>query len=238
MTMPEKLAVLAYHKVGEPPLGASSTWFYASEATFTAQLSVLHDEGWAALDLPTFIRSLRQPDARPDRSVLLTFDDGYRSTTEVAKNVLQKFGFPAVVFVPTDLIGKTNRFDREVEPEEAICDWADLRALEDAGISVESHGASHRKFSELSAAERREELVRSKRELEAKLGRRASAFAFPYGDSGSDGESTRRELAEAGYEVGFLYGGGPISWPTDDFFQLPRIAVGPDTDLRTELGAH
>ncbi len=137
--------------MGEPPLGASSTWFYASEATFTAQLSVLHDEGWAALDLPTFIRSLRQPNARPDRSVLLTFDDGYRSTTEVAKNVLQKFGFPAVVFVPTDLIGKTNRFDREVEPEEAICDWSDLRALEDAGIRVESHGASHRRFSQLSA---------------------------------------------------------------------------------------
>jgi len=124
----------------------------------------------------------------------------------VAKNVLKKFGFPAVVFVPTDLIGKTNRFDREVEPEEAICDWSDLRALEDAGIRVESHGASHRKFSQLSAAERPEELVRSKRELEAKLGRRVSAFAFPYGDSGSDGESTRRELAEAGYEVGFLYG--------------------------------
>jgi peptidoglycan/xylan/chitin deacetylase (PgdA/CDA1 family) len=236
--MPKKLAVLAYHKVGEPPLGASSTWFYASEATFTAQLSVLHDEGWAALDLPTFIRGLRHPNARPDRSVLLTFDDGYRSMAEMAKDVLQRFGFPGVVFVPTDFIGKTNSFDREVEPEEAICDWSDLRALEEAGIHVESHGASHRKFSALNAAERREELVRSKRVLEAKLGRRVSAFAFPYGDSGTDGESTRRELAEAGYEVAFLYGGGAISCPTDDFFQLPRIAVGPDTDLRTELGAN
>jgi peptidoglycan/xylan/chitin deacetylase (PgdA/CDA1 family) len=177
-------------------------------------------------------------DARSDRSFLLTLDDGCRFTTEVAKNVLQKFGFPAVVFVPTDLIGKTNRFDREVEPEEEVCDWSDLRALEDAGIPVESHGASHRTFSELNAAERRKELARSKRELEAKLGRRVSTFAFPCGDGGSDRESTRRELAEAGYEVAFLYGGGAISWPTDDFFQLPRIAVGPDTDLRTELGAH
>jgi hypothetical protein len=74
--------------------------------------------------------------------------------------------------------------------------------------------------------------------LEAKLGRRVSAFAFPYGDSGTDGESIRRELAEAGYEAAFLYGGGAISCRTHDFFQLPRIAVGPDTDLRTELGAH
>jgi peptidoglycan/xylan/chitin deacetylase (PgdA/CDA1 family) len=217
--------VLAYHKVGEPPVGASSIWFYTSESTFTAQLSVLYDEGWAVPDLPTFIRGLRPPNARPDRTVLLTFDDSYRSMAEMAEDVLEKFGSPGVVFVPTDLIRKTNSFD-----------WSDLWALEEPGILVESHGASHRKFSELNAAERREELVRSKRLLEAKLGCRVSAFAFPYGDSGTDGESTRRELTEAGYEAAFLYGGGAISRPTDDFFQLPRTAVGPDT--RTELGAH
>jgi peptidoglycan/xylan/chitin deacetylase (PgdA/CDA1 family) len=99
-----------------------------------------------ALDLLTFIRGPRQPNAQPDRSVLLTFDDGYRSMTDMSIDVLQQFGFPGVVFVPTDFIGKTNSFDREVEPEEAICDWSDLRALEEAGIHVESHGASASKI--------------------------------------------------------------------------------------------
>ena len=48
---------------------------------------------------------------------------------EVALPILKRFDAPAVMFVPTDYIGRRNTFDAGVEPDEAICDWEDLRAL-------------------------------------------------------------------------------------------------------------
>ena len=65
---------------------------------------------------------------------------------EVALPILKRFDAPAVMFVPTDYIGRRNTFDAGVEPDEAICDWEDLRALADQGVSIQSHASSHRRF--------------------------------------------------------------------------------------------
>jgi peptidoglycan/xylan/chitin deacetylase (PgdA/CDA1 family) len=171
----------------------------------------------------------------PERSALLTFDDGCRSIRREALRCLRRFGYPAVAFVPTEYIGKTNSFDEGVEPEEPICDWDDLREIDRAGISVQSHSASHRRFSELDDASLYEELARPKAALEPALGKVVSAFAYPYGDSGSPAAAIGEKLAASGYRVAFGYGGGVIRLPVGNRFHLPRVAVGPDTDLKQEL---
>ena len=241
------LAILGFHKIGEPPPGGWETWFFIAEATFAGQLSYLRDNDWQVIDVETFIRGLTAPETLPERAALLTFDDGYRSMRTVALPWLLRFGYPAVLFVPTDYIGGRNTFDA-AEPEEALCHWDDLRELERQGISVQSHGASHRPFSGLGLAEQEEELRRSKATLEAGLGKRVEAFSYPYGDDGvssypyrHDGASSqvlrkvREALKRAGYAAACLYGGDPIRLPADEPYRLARIAIGPDTDLRAEL---
>lgn len=166
------LAILSFHKIGQPPPGGWETWFYIPEATFVGCLSYLQENNWQVLDLAAFLRGLTTPDSLPKRSALLTFDDGYRSMLTSALPLLLKFGYPAVLFVPTDFVGGRNSFDADCEPEEAICDWDDLRQLERWGVSVQPHGASHRRFSKLNLAQQEEELHRSKATLEAGLGKR------------------------------------------------------------------
>jgi peptidoglycan/xylan/chitin deacetylase (PgdA/CDA1 family) len=229
-----KLAVLAYHKVGPPP-GACESWFYVSEATFRAQLQVLADGGWAVLDISAFERALDDPDGLPERAALITFDDGYRSNLEIAVPCLEHFGFPAVVFVPTAFIGGTNEFDSHVEPEEPILGWSGLLEMERRRVAVQSHGVSHRAFSQLEARELRAEAGQSKRMLEEGLSRPVRLFSFPYGDEGAQPLDTAALLAEAGYRAAFLYGGGATSWPAVNRFALPRIPMGPDTDLAAAL---
>jgi peptidoglycan/xylan/chitin deacetylase (PgdA/CDA1 family) len=229
------LVVLSYHKIGSPPSGRRPTWFYIPKAIFLEQLTVLQEMGWHVLDLDGFYRGLERPGDLPERSALLTFDDACRSIRGVALRCLQRFGYPAVAFVPTDYIGKTNSFDEAVEPEEPICDWNDLREIHRAGISVQSHGASHRRLSELNDAEVYDELARSKATLERGLGGSVTAFAYAYGDSGIDLAAMGKRLAANGYRAGFRYGGGVIRLPPGDRFHLPRLAVGPDTNLRQEL---
>ncbi|HYP20975.1 MAG TPA: polysaccharide deacetylase family protein [Chloroflexia bacterium] len=229
------LAVLGFHKVGAPPPGGWDTWFYVPETTFVGYLTYLREHGWEAIGVESLLRGLPEPGSLPSRSVLITFDDGYRSLLEVAVPHLLRFGYPATLFVPTDFIGGSNLFDEGVEPEEAICDWADLRELTRLGISVQSHGAAHRPFSTLNPAEQRAELEKSKAALEHGLGEAVELFSYPYGDAGPDADATRRALAEAGYKAACLYGGGPNRLPTSNPYRLARLAMGPDTDLHALL---
>jgi peptidoglycan/xylan/chitin deacetylase (PgdA/CDA1 family) len=245
-----ELTILSFHKIGEPSASSwgITSWFYIPEATFAGYLSYLHEEGWQVIDLAAFLRGLVAPNSLPERAVLLTFDDGYRSMLTVVLPWLLRFGYPAVLFVPSDFVGGSNTFDANIEPEEAICDWDELRELERQGVSVQSHGASHRAFSYLALAEQEEELRRSKSTLEAGLGKTAEVFSYPYGDDGvssypygDDGASSqvlrrvRETLKRAGYRAACLYGGGPTSLPAADPYRLTRLAVGPDTDLHEEL---
>jgi peptidoglycan/xylan/chitin deacetylase (PgdA/CDA1 family) len=227
----KSVAVLGFHKIGEPPDGSSPTWFYIAEQNFTKQLTFLREEGWTVIDLATFLIGLDQPESLPERSVLITFDDAYQSITGAALRCLQQSNFPAVLFVVSDYIGKSNAFNCGVEPKEPICTWDDLKLLEQEGISIQSHSASHSKFSRLNITAQREEIFGSKAVLEAGLSRSVTTFAYPYGDSGSDGSAVAKILREAGYRAAFLYGGGMIDLLDFNCFQLPRIAMGPDTDL-------
>lgn len=229
------IAVLGYHKIGTPPPGSLATWFYVPEETFATQLACLTSADWKVIDLATFLEGLETPSTLPDRSVLLTFDDGCHSLTAAALDQLQRFGFPAVVFVPTDFIGKTNSFDVGVEPEERICDWGDLQRLEEAGISIQSHSASHQSFSTIDATALDQELARSKAALEQGLVRPVQAFAYPFGDNGTDPPATEALLERAGYKCAFLYGGGTIMAEPVHRYRIPRIAMGPDTDLEVIL---
>ena len=231
----KKLAILSFHKIGEPPRGAWSTWFYIPEDTFIRQLTYLATNGWEVIDQSRFVKGLEDAESLPRRSALITFDDGYRSMRTVALPLLRRFGFPAVLFVPTNYIGGRNAFDSGSEPDEPICDWDDLKEVESEGVSIQPHGASHRRFSDMSIEQQSAELLDSKAALEEGLGNRAEIFAFPYGDDGANPQALRKELEQAGYRAACLYRGGPISFPPTNPYRLPRLAMGPDTDLEAAL---
>jgi peptidoglycan/xylan/chitin deacetylase (PgdA/CDA1 family) len=226
------VAILGYHKIGEPSLSDWKTWFYVPEEIFVAQLSYLEENGWEVIDLATFLEGLADPDVLPERAALLTFDDGYRSMRTVTLPLLLRFEYPAVLFVPTGFVGGLNAFEGGSEPEEPICSWEDLRELERHGVSVQSHGVSHRALSEFDPAEQEEELLGSKATLEVVLGKPVEIFAYPYGDGGTDPRSTSGALRRAGYRAAFRYKGGMARLPVPDPYHLPRLAMGPDTDLR------
>jgi peptidoglycan/xylan/chitin deacetylase (PgdA/CDA1 family) len=230
------LAILGFHKLGPAP-GGWETWFYVPQATFVGYLDHLKKDGWQVLDVAAFLRGLAEPDSLPERAALLTFDDGYRSILEYGLPELQFFGYPAVMFVPTAFIGGHNDFDADSEPVEAICDWDELRELERCGVSVQSHGVSHRAFSDLSPAEEEQELLRSKAALEDGLGKPVEVFSFPYGDCGPEPAATQRVAEQAGYRAACLYGGRPHRVPVADPYRLARLALGPDTDLPHCLAA-
>jgi peptidoglycan/xylan/chitin deacetylase (PgdA/CDA1 family) len=230
------VVVLAYHKVGDPPPGSWETWYLVPEETFRRQLDALGRHGWEVVDLERFLLGLDEPDLLPERAALITFDDGYRSICDAALRGLREFGYPGVLFVPANYIGHTNVFEADTdEPREQLCDVDDLLELERNGISVQSHCASHRPFSSLAESEQAEELAGSKAALERALGTGVHALSYPYGDAGRDPGAAARLLRRLDYRAAFLYGGGRFAAEAASRYRLPRLAVGPDTDLAAEL---
>ena len=227
------LAILGYHKIGPPSPGGWESWYYVPEATFLSQLRWLCDQGWQFISAAALLRGLDEPASLPERAALVTFDDGYRSTLTVALPCLRQFDCPAALFLPTDFIGGSNTFDQGMEPTEPICNWDDLRVLERNGVSVQSHTASHRWLSQLDVATQTDELRRSKAVLEAGLNKRIELLSYPYGDAATDIAAVRR----AGYRAAFLFSGdGRVNrGPVTDMYRMPRIAMGPDTDLKAFL---
>ena len=226
-----RLAVLGFHKIGAPPPGCSSTWFYISETIFERFLHLLQKNRWHVIDVETFLNGLELPASLPKLAALLTFDDGYRSMRHIALPILSSFGFPSVLFVPTNYIGSTNYFDAGLEPEEPICAWNDLEELQRGKVSVQSHGVAHRRFSMIDDTQRRHEMEHSKKLIEDRLGHAVKMFSFPYGDNGREPRVAASMLREAGYSAAFLYGGGLNVMPCRDRFAFQRVAMGPDTDL-------
>jgi peptidoglycan/xylan/chitin deacetylase (PgdA/CDA1 family) len=230
-----QLAVLGYHKIGVPPSGGWETWFLISRETFRLQLRALIEAGWTVVDMNAIVDALDSPDVLPAKAALITFDDGYRSVREVALPIVQDLGVPTTVFVPTDYIGGDNVFDAGSEPREPLCDWKDLHALAEAGVSIQSHTASHARLSDLDVPDAERELAESKDILERELGIQVEAIAYPYGDAGRDPEITRALLGQIGYKAAFLYGGGLNDLPASDRYGLMRLAMGPDTELAALL---
>jgi peptidoglycan/xylan/chitin deacetylase (PgdA/CDA1 family) len=231
--MNKKLAILGYHKVGEPYPGGWETWYYVSKSDFISQLEYLYENEWKVIDIDIFLRGLVEPSILPDKAALITFDDGHKSVYDFALPILKDFKYPAVLFIPTNFIGKTNTFDNLAEPEEAICDWDELRELELNRVAIQSHGVSHLSMSGLTPREQETELLSSKAVLEDALQRSVDTFAFPYGDNGLDSGVMENALMRAGYKAAFLYGGRITKLPLHNIFQLERLAIGSDTNFKT-----
>jgi peptidoglycan/xylan/chitin deacetylase (PgdA/CDA1 family) len=229
-----RITVLEYHKIGVPPPRGGPTW-YIPECTFVGHLKYLRESGWRVISLSEFLDGLETPSLISPRSALLTFDDAYRSLRTVALPRLRNFGCPAVVFVPTGFVGGRNDFDRGREPEEDICTWEDLEELMSYGVSVQSHGVSHRQLSRLNDSELSDEIHKSKEMLENSLGIHVETLAYPFGDVGNSFQRTRELLRKFGYRAAFIANGGRfINFPVN-VYRINRLPIMPYTDLRRAL---
>lgn len=177
------LLILCYHAVDEDWPATLSV----RPAALERQLTHLVQHGFRGA---TFTNALRGPRSR--RTLVVTFDDGYRSVLEQAKPILDRLGLPGTLFVPTDWPGRTepmawDGIDQWLgtphEPELRALDWDQLRGLAADGWEIGGHTCSHPHLSQVRDDDRlADELERSKAILERELDAPCTSLAYPYGD--------------------------------------------------------
>lgn len=195
------LPVLMYHKVGFPPPGSKLKKLWVSPEQFRAQMAYLKKHGYAPRTLAAVAADLDAGRPLPEKSVVLTFDDGYRNNLENALPILREFGFPAVIYVVVNAVGRDNFWhDPASETRIPMLDWDGVRALQSAGWEIGSHTLNHARLSRLSADQVRTELIQSRTVLAEKLGAAPVSFANPYGDAADD-PAVQALIREAGYRT-------------------------------------
>ncbi len=186
-----KLITLMYHSIYSTATElndiADEDKSYALQVEeFERHLKWLSDEGVNVVDPLNKFTDLSES----KNNVLITFDDGHIGFYLYAFPLLQKYGFSAIFFITTNFIGLRSEF----------CVWDQLDEMSRNGMSIQSHGVTHKFFSDMSRDEASNEFHVSKSEIEAKTLSDVWSISFPGGRYSADSLSLGRE---AGYSTFF-----------------------------------
>ncbi len=218
-----RISILMYHQVGDFPPMRRHRANYCQHRRFAAQMGFLKRFRYAVLSLDEALACLSGAKATPDRAVVLTFDDGYEGFLRYALPVLQRHGFPAIVYLISGYLGRfADWFAKDPgRPIPRLMNAAQVRQLSAAGVTVGSHTATHVKLGEVGPAVRRAELADSKAALEDLLGGPVRHLCYPFGSF--DPRAVAAAL-EAGYRSAVTCLKGPAE-PLDHPLVLPRKGI-------------
>jgi peptidoglycan/xylan/chitin deacetylase (PgdA/CDA1 family) len=213
--------VLCYHRFEDRPKDSMAV----TPAAFESEMKALGENGFTVISMQDFLAWRRGEKSIPEKSCLITIDDGYRSGHDVAWPILKKFGYPFTMFIYTAFV------KGGALAGGASLSWQELAEMRDAGVDIQSHTVNHQNLrikkgkyqSQFPSYEDwlRNETAGSKRLLESQLGISVQALAYPYG---IHSDQIRAAAMEAGYEAAFTTYGQRLTFhsPAD---QLGRYAI-------------
>ena len=162
-------AILTYHSLDD-----TGSVISVHPRLFRDQMEALASSGLKVVPLTEL---LQQPNA-----VAITFDDGFANFAEQAVPVLERRSLPATVFVIAGYCGKRNNWPTQPPgfPELPLMSWSALRDLPPL-VALGGHTMTHPDLCMLDDSAMREEILKSRSEIEQQTGRRVETFAYPYG---------------------------------------------------------
>jgi len=213
----DRVPILIYHSID-----ASGSVISVSPAKFKEHMGALKSQGFQTISLSQVVECIRAGRKFPEKSVAITFDDGFKNNYSVAFPILKEFDFMATIFLVSGQCGKGNQWDRQTKniPRLDLLSWAEIIEMSDKGIEFGAHTVNHADLSKLSINKAAEEITHSKSTIQERLKKDVLFFAYPYGreneqiqnivnDEFSGAFSDKMELA-------------PLK---SDIYSLPRIEM-------------
>jgi peptidoglycan/xylan/chitin deacetylase (PgdA/CDA1 family) len=212
--------VLLYHALkprSEYPQNTNGAVIAVEE--FRDQMYWLKEQGYVTPALGDFLSWVKGEGGLPPKSILLTFDDGYRSVRTHAWPILRECGFTAVIFIIGSLVD-----------DATYLAWEDIQEMQGDGIEFQNHTFNgHRGTSSTPefTTWTREQFAADLMQLEEAFADHSLdkpiSYAAPFGVTA---DYTLEVLQELGYEMAFTTRFGAV-FPGDNPFSLKRIIVWP-----------
>lgn len=206
--------VLLYHHI-QPDAQAQALGQKAisvDSAVFDQQMDYLATHGYQTIAAETLADALLNHTPLPQKSIVLTFDDGYSDIYTYAYPVFQKYHLTANLMIPTGLLGGSDYMS-----------WGQLLEMTNSGlVQVSDHTWSHYAINNGPLTKIKYEIETAKQQLESNLGQKVNTFAYPYGVFDNRAISV---LRQDGFTAAFST--LPGFWQCDSFIMtLHRNRIG------------
>jgi peptidoglycan/xylan/chitin deacetylase (PgdA/CDA1 family) len=223
--------ILMYHALGAD--GEPASRFILPRRAFERQMRTLarRRRVLALEELVALRRTHRLP---PPRSIVITFDDGYRDTRVLAAPLLARLELPATLFLVSTRVGEGQVWEGEGElARRPLVSWEDVHELRDNGFELGAHTRTHPILTDLPPDELDAEIAGSRADLAERLEAPPSAFAYPYGRWS---EATADAARRAGFSSACTVRAGR-NGPGTPLHALRRTEIhGTDSRARFALG--
>ena len=217
------IPVLMYHRIAAD-VPANQRRYAIRPDVFRRQMTYLAEAGFHTVSLEDWRIAIERRRPVPARSVLLTFDDGYRDFAEQAWPVCRELGLVPNVFLVAGAIGGSNTWDSRLFDPVSLLDWTEIRRLQRQGVHFGSHSVGHRSLQRLSPIDATFELLESKRLLEQGLDSTVTTIAYPFGEADP---AIERLAGGVGYLLGLTIRAKPSSL-LDNPLSIPRLEIRGD----------
>jgi len=226
------IPVLMYHHI------LSKDGFITSSCeNFEKQMKYLSDNGWKTLTSKEFYLYKHKKLKLPKKSVLITFDDGWRDNFVFAYPILKKYNLKATLFIVTQWIEEASQ-DKNCEyiekshkeckaltpinPRAVLCNWDELKQMKDV-FNIHSHTHTHRDdyFGTLSWEE---DLKKSKEFIEQNLYFNDNYLCWP---RGVYNKGLIQAAINEGFDILFTTKRG-INLADNNLLEIKRLAVKKD----------
>ena len=176
---------------------------------FKEQLKIIEDEGIKFIHPKEFEQSLVEK--KKERKILFTVDDGLLSFYENAWPILKKKQIPFILFVNTREVGAFNYMN-----------WDQIRELyKEDFVEIGNHSHSHEYLVDESREVIENDILKSIKIFEEKLGKNSDFFSYPFGEYSLEFKNLIKSL---GFKYAFGQHSGVID-ETKDKFELPRFPI-------------
>lgn len=206
--------ILTYHSIsdGDSPLKISPR-------LFAQQMEWLQKNVHTA-SLAQTVAAISTRNTLPHRTVVLTFDDGFRDFYLNAAPVLRRFKLPCTIFLASAYGGRTNAWPGQPAwvKEEKLLSWQEVSELANDGFTFGAHSVNHPDLTALRVSEAEREIAASKAQIAEHVGKPVEFFAYPYGRWNAN----VRELVGNHYRGACATSAAAVG-PNCDLLALPRV---------------
>ena len=212
--MQNDVPVLMFHSLQFDPNNPDDDTRIAAE-TFKEQMAWLYDNGYTTLTMEQLYKGIELKTGFPQKSCVLTFDDGYDDFYTNGWPVLKQYGFHATLFMISGFVGNQRFLSQD-----------QLEDLNKNNVDIEDHTVTHPMLDTLSYNSQMKELSDSQIYLTNLTGHSINYVAYPSGRFNSD---TLKILPLLGYQMAFRMSGG---WAniSDSLYEVPRVYIGNNLD--------
>lgn len=205
--------VIMYHSVSNANASSSFASIRMTKSNFKNEMQYLKDNSYHTLTMDELYDYIVNNKEIPEKSVMITFDDGYEDNYTDVYPILKEYGFKATIFVITSVINS----------DPGYLTSAQLKEMSSNGIEIESETTKDMKLEELTSTQQESALEDSKTKLETILGKKVEYVSYPMG---SCDDNTVVEAKNTGYKLGFTRDG---KWANKNNgqFKLSRMYIDP-----------